>query len=255
MGFPGSFARNGECIIEARPVNPGDAFPILFGDAVFGNTNATVAGGVYSATESLSTSFTATTASSTTITGIANTATAYFGTPLLVGMGLVGPGLASGTTIATIASATSITISAAANASATVTLTALSTLLTTANYMGVGVREVKTAEVYYTDGNPPGSNPAFGFYYQGQSCDVLMRGSCSAVARVVTGIAPWSQVYLRVALNPAIPAGVVGGFESQADAGQTAGFNTIALPGTQFYSGVVDSNNVTEITMRFRNNA
>jgi hypothetical protein len=237
-------------------VNPSDAFPIIFGDAIFGNTNATVSGGVYSATESLSTSFTATTASSITITGIANTATAYFGGPLVVGQLIVGPGIPSGATIASIVSATSITLSAAATASATITMTVLSPLLVPSNFIGVAVREVKTAETYYTDGNPPGAtSPVFGYYYQGQSCDGLERGSCSVLVRVGTGIAPWGQVYLRVALNSAIPAGVVGGFEAQADASGTTGFNTIALPTTQFTTGVLDSNNVAEISMLTRNRA
>ena len=166
-------------------------------------------------------------------------------------MPIIGAGIPLGATIATIASANSITISAAATASATVTLTVTSPLLIPSNFIGVAVREVKQATQYITDG----PTPVFGQYLQGQSCDALERGSCSVLVRVTTGIAPWGQVYLRVALNSAIPAGVVGGFESQADAAGGTGFNTIALPATQFTTGVVDSNGVAEITLRTRNQA
>jgi len=248
-GFPGSYSRNGDCIIYARPVNVSDPYPIIFGDAVFGNSYSALPGGTYSSTESLQANVTATTASSTTITGIANTATAFNGGPLVVGMQVVGPGLPSGATIATIASSTSITISAAATASATITMSVLSALVTPSNFIGVAVREVKTNTTTY---NSSPSN--FGRYNQGQECDALERGSCVVSVPVATGLAVYGQVYLRVGLNTAIPAGVIGGFESAADLSGTTGYNTIALTGVQWTTGVLDSNNVAEITLKSRNN-
>ena len=164
---------------------------------------------------------------------------------------VAGPGIPQGTTIANPAlSANSITLSAAATTSVTTTLTVTSALLTPAGFIGVAVREVKQANQYITDGPVP----IFGAYTQGQTCDSLERGSCSVLVRVTTGIAPWGQVYLRVALNPAVPGGVIGGFEAQPDTG-VAGYNTIALNNVQFTTGLADSNGVAEISLLTRNNA
>lgn len=172
QGYPGSYSRNGDCIIMARPVNSADANPAFFGDAVFLTADATVlGGGAYSSTQSL---------------------VAASGTPSMT------------------------------------------------NFVGVAVREVKTAETY----NP---SPAFGSYLQGQVCDGLERGSCAVVCHVGTPAAG-AAVYLRTVLNGAIPAGVVGGFEANADGG-----NSFAITNARWTNNVLDSNNVTELTLLSRN--
>jgi hypothetical protein len=111
--------------------------------------------------------------------------------------------------------------------------------LTAAKFAGVAVREVKSMLTYPV--NP--DVPQTGSYAADQECEFLVRGTISVVINHGT---PASQgaVYVRVALNGAIPAGVVGGFEAAADGG-----NTVALTNVVFKNGNMDANNVTEITL------
>jgi hypothetical protein len=92
-------------------------------------------------------------------------------------------------------------------------------------------------------------SPQNGGYAPGTLCEAAERGSIPVVINVGT---PQSQgqVYMRVALNGAIPAGVIGGLEAAAD-----GANTVALPGVVFRTGVLDANNVAEITLKSRSAA
>lgn len=46
IGYPGSYARNGDCVIAARPVKPTDTANVNFGDPVVLNSDST--GGTYS---------------------------------------------------------------------------------------------------------------------------------------------------------------------------------------------------------------
>lgn len=114
-----------------------------------------------------------------------------------------------------------------------------------AQFAGIAIREVTTMKAYPV--NP--DSPQNGGYAPGTLCEAAERGSIPVVINVGT---PQSQgqVYMRVMLNGAIPAGVIGGLEAAAD-----GANTVALPGVVFRTGVLDANNVAEITLKSRSAA
>ena len=107
-------------------------------------------------------------------------------------------------------------------------------------FAGVAVREVKTQLGYPIT---PGA-ASIGFYRPGEMTEALERGSMTVLFHVTTGAISGGPVYVRILLNGAIPAGVIGGFESQAD-----GSNTVLLTNVVFRTGVVDANNVAEITV------
>ena len=109
------------------------------------------------------------------------------------------------------------------------------------NFAGIAIREVHTMEVFIQSGN---SGPTIASYQPNQACDVLKRGCIivqfqSAVSSTATA---GGAVYLRIALNGTYPSAVVGGFESAADGG-----NTLALTNCQFFTGLIDANNLVEI--------
>jgi hypothetical protein len=111
---------------------------------------------------------------------------------------------------------------------------------TAALFAGVAVREVKTNLGYpITPGNAP-----VGYYAPGQEAEALERGSIAVKFNVTTGAVAGGPVYVRILLNGAIPAGLIGGFETQADGG-----NSILLTNVVLRTGVVDGNNVAEITL------
>jgi len=160
-GFPGSFSRNGSCIIANRLVKPTDANGPNFGNPVVLNADNTY------------------------------------------------------TDVATFIAAAGV--------------------MTAAKLAGIAVREVKQATAY--------AAAAVGNYAPGQPCDVLQQGSIVVTCNVGNPAAG-GAVYLRIAANGAIPAGVVGGFEAAAD-----GANTVALTNVQWSTGVKDANGVAEITI------
>lgn len=112
---------------------------------------------------------------------------------------------------------------------------------TAATFAGIAVREVKTNTTYVTNAN--------GAYQPGQPCDVLERGSATIQVNNGTPTAN-GTVYVRIVANGSIPAGVVGGFEAQAD-----GTNTVALTNVKFKTGLLDANNVAEVAILNRNMA
>jgi len=113
---------------------------------------------------------------------------------------------------------------------------------TLANFAGVAVREVKTFVTYQP-------TPTIAGYLPGQPCDVIERGSVSVRCRVGTPTAG-GAVYVRITLNGAIPAGIIGGFEAAADGG-----NTIALTNCEWATGAMDANGVVEMVIKTRNKA
>jgi hypothetical protein len=109
---------------------------------------------------------------------------------------------------------------------------------TAAQFVGVAVREVKQATDYMNQGDV--------VYRPGEPADVLKRGD--VCVKVNNGIpTAGGTLYIRIAANATIPAGVIGGFEAVAD-----GANTIALTNAAFSTGNMDSNNVAEITILTR---
>jgi len=250
--FPGSYSRNGDLIMEAFTVNPTDSLPLPYGAAAFTNSSSTLPlGGTVSNPLSLATTFIGTTNSNTTISGISNTATAYFGGPLQVGMQIIASGVQPGAVIASIVNSTSITITLGSISSLSgTTISALSPLLSTAGFVGIAAREVKTVESYANLYGPLGSqtSPNFGVYNQATTADVLVRGSCSI--QIVPTQAPvlWGLLYLRVAKNPTTPYLQIGGFESVPD-----GTFSFAVPNTRFSNASVDQNGVCEVSILSRN--
>jgi hypothetical protein len=115
---------------------------------------------------------------------------------------------------------------------------------TAAKLAGVAVRNVKTQLVY--SALTQVQTPQVGLYAPGAIAEVLERGSITVKINNGAPVAG-SPVYVRTALNGAIPAGLQGGFEAIAD-----GANTVALVGVVFRTGVLDANGVAEITLMAR---
>lgn len=109
---------------------------------------------------------------------------------------------------------------------------------TAAQIAGIAVREVVQANVY-----DPQSNPD---YVKDAPCDVMVRGNCTVKCQRGTpksGVA----VYVRVKANETYPNAVVGGFEATADT-----TNTIQVMNIEWTTGVVDSDNNAEVTIKTR---
>lgn len=113
---------------------------------------------------------------------------------------------------------------------------------TAAKFAGVANREVKTNVQFNSLFNT--NNVTINSYGPGEMAEALERGSICVLLH--NGFTPQSQgpVFVRIALNGAIPTGVIGGFEGIAD-----GANTIQLTNVVFRTGLVDANNVAEITI------
>ena len=110
---------------------------------------------------------------------------------------------------------------------------------TAADFAGIAVREVVQANQY-----DPQSNAA---YLAGKPCDVLTRGQVSVKCQRGTP-ASGGAVYLRVALNASYPTCVVGGLEASSDT-----TNTVQLTNCEWTTGMIDSNLITEMTIKTRN--
>lgn len=96
-----------------------------------------------------------------------------------------------------------------------------------------------------------GTNDAFtpgGTYTPGQVADALVQGTMDVFCRVGTPTGAGGPVYVRVALNGAFPAGVVGGLEAVADGG-----NTVLVSNMQWKTGIFDSSTgVAQVTILTR---
>ena len=104
---------------------------------------------------------------------------------------------------------------------------------------GVAVREVVQANTYNPQSNPD--------YLTNSPCDVLVRGNCSVKCRRGTPVSG-AAVYVRITDNSGTyPGTIVGGFEAEAD-----GANTIQVTNIEWTTGVMDANNIAEITIKTR---
>jgi len=112
--------------------------------------------------------------------------------------------------------------------------------LTAALIAGIAINEV-TTNLTFPGAQTPGALNT-GYYGPGGIAEMLEEGSI--MVQINNGT-PASQavVYVRTALNASVPAGVVGGFE----AANTTG--VIAWTGVVFRTGVLDANNMAEITL------
>ena len=105
------------------------------------------------------------------------------------------------------------------------------------NFIGFAVRAVKQTTDYMS---------SQGFYNPGDTVDVLTRGNMTVSCNNGTPTAG-GDVHLRVAVNAAIPNGVVGEVEAAAD-----GTNTVLLDNVKFTTDQIDGNNITEIAVLTR---
>lgn len=115
---------------------------------------------------------------------------------------------------------------------------------TAARFAGIAIREVKTQLQYQTLGNT--GTAQIGSYAPNEMCEALERGSIAVQCLVGTPVSQ-NPVFVRVSLNGAFPAGVVGGLEAVAD-----GAHTVQLTNAVFRTGAIDGNFVTEITILTR---
>jgi len=243
-GYPGTVSRNGDEVIVNRPLATTDTVNANFGDVAFLDQNSL--GGYWSSVQALAKAVATTTG---TWTGTVTSITVASGTGIVVGQAVVGAGIAAGTTV-TSAVGTTIGLSIATLGTETATpLSFLSAALaSTTGFAGIFARNMKV------DTNYPltGVTQTGGQYLPGQLADVAERGSVT-VQLVVFSVAPVSggQVFVRIGLNPAVPAGIVGGIETAAD-----GAFTLPLPLSiiAFKTGAVDPNGRTEVTLKTRNN-
>lgn len=107
-----------------------------------------------------------------------------------------------------------------------------------ADIAGVAVREVVQANTF-----DPQSNPD---YVANVPCDVMTRGNCIVKCQKGTPVAG-AAVYVRITANAQYADAVVGGFEAEADAG-----NTVQVPNIEWTTGVMDANKSVEITIKTR---
>lgn len=108
-----------------------------------------------------------------------------------------------------------------------------------ADFVGVAVKEIKGAVSV---------NQGGGRYEPGEAVSVIKRGCVNVLCRVGTP-ALGGKVYLRLKANAAVPTGIVGGFEAQAD-----GSNTIELLNCQWRGGA-DAEQVAELRILTLNRA
>ncbi len=243
-GYPGNVSRDGggDPLITNRAVNPTDANPIPFGYAVILNQNNTFSlFGQASGTLAVALSTTGGAITTLSLNAPGLTQAIQSGQSITVGANTF---TASATALA---GAVSVAITSATPTADEAIGTAVVSLNTAAQFGGIAVREVKQAVSY----NFVGQTPAPAQYSQGYPCDVLQRGTLTAVCNNGTPVSG-GPVYVRVALNGAIPNGVVGGFEAVAD-----GTNTVVLPASvaAWKSDSLDANNVGELVVLNRASA
>lgn len=109
---------------------------------------------------------------------------------------------------------------------------------TAAQVAGIAVREVVQANMFNPQSNPD--------YLDGTPCDVMVRGNCTVKCQRGTPVSG-TAVYVRITKNGTYPDAVVGGFEATAD-----GANTIQVDNIEWTTGVMDANNMTEVTVKTR---
>ncbi len=108
---------------------------------------------------------------------------------------------------------------------------------TAAQFAGVAMRKIKGATQYL--------NQNRAFYTDQDPVDILERGGVTVNVNVGTPTIG-GAVYIRIAANGSIPAGVVGGFEAADD-----GANTIQITNAK-WATLKDANGVAELTILTR---
>ncbi len=103
---------------------------------------------------------------------------------------------------------------------------------------GIAVREVIQANVFNPQSNPN--------YVAEMPCDVLVRGQCTVKCKRGTPKAG-DPVYVRIKLNSNYKDSLVGDFEASKDDD-----NVVAVPNIEWTTGILDANNVAEVTVKTR---
>lgn len=111
---------------------------------------------------------------------------------------------------------------------------------TAAAFLGVAVREVKSATNYFSQNE--------GSYVQYDATPVMKRGRVNVLCQRGTPAAN-GDVYVRITANASYPTAVVGGFEASADS-----TNTIKLTNAKWH-GAADANGIAELEIFYPLNA
>ena len=129
------------------------------------------------------------------------------------------------------------------------------TVLQFADFAGIAVREVKTMFSYGLTPGAPLITPTVGYYQPGQYVGILTRGAITIQVNVGAPVAG-GPAYLRSILNGGIPAGKVGGFESNNDGNNSIMLANVPQVADAFFkNGVQDSNNLCELVILSRASA
>lgn len=238
LGFLGEITRagGGDPFVISKEANAANAANISFGDPVVilpdsaGGTVKQFAdwqangGGL----EISSGTASSTTVTPTTLNGLSN------------GMLVFGSGIPAGTYITSVNFATgTITISKAATATATVNLFF-------AKFAGIAAREVRT-NLAYPYGTP--GSTQVGYYPPASYVSILVRGGIIVQIPVGTPVAE-GPAYLRTILNGSVPAGLVGSLEANSDTTNSILLASLPSIASAFFkNGVVDANNLCELTL------
>lgn len=242
FGFVGQVSRTGggDPFIVAKFANANNVNNISFGDTVMLLPDST--GGTYRQFADWQTNGGGL-AVTTNISNASATATPTSLAGLAPGMFVFGTGIPQGTFI-TAVNPIAGTITLSQNATAT----NASAALQYAYFAGIAVREVKTQLTYPIT---PGAS-LVGVYQPGQMTEVLVRGSITAKVNVGAPVAN-GPVYLRAKTNGAIPAGLLGDLEASPDGANNILLSNVpAIADAYFKTGVLDANNVSEITLLSR---
>jgi hypothetical protein len=108
--------------------------------------------------------------------------------------------------------------------------------------LGLAAANTRTNGTFPLAGTQGAATPA-GYYAPGNIADVMTQGTMNVQVNHGTPTAG-GTVYVRVALNGAIPAGVVGGIEAAADGG-----NTVAVDCMKFKTGILGADGTAQVTI------
>lgn len=102
---------------------------------------------------------------------------------------------------------------------------------TATDFVGVALREVKSATDYL--------NQNVGNYVPGEAIPVMKRGCVNVICQNGTP-ALGGTVYVRTATNASYPNAVIGGFEAAEDTGKTVKLTNVQWKGTADANGVAE---------------